>query len=223
MMICGSQFSKSMRSLPRVMRVRSSRSSIKRACNFTLRLISCTSSTNSWGIFLAFSQVSRCRKRRRKRSAQFMAQCRKKIILGLARFLRCNFLSLELPATDLVGDVARDFGIAPKRSLVVAQRSEYDFGFKSRSILADAEPLITNVPATSCFAQITLGLASSDVFCGIETGKVLTYNFSRHVAFDLLGSLVPRHDSAVRIEHVNGVFFDAIHKNVELFGCLMQD
>ena len=173
--------------------------------------------------FSVLLQVSRCRKRRRKRSAQFMAQCRKKIILGLARFLRCNFLSLELPATDLVGDVARDFGIAPKRSLVVAQRSEYDFGFKSRSILADAEPLITNVPATSCFAQITLGLASSDVFCGIETGKVLTYNFSRHVAFDLLGSLVPRHDSAVRIEHVNGVFFDAIHKNVELFGCLMQD
>src|SRR5206468_7930456 len=114
---------------------------------------------NFFGVVL---QVSRCRKRRRKRSAQFMAQCRKKIVLGLARFLGCDLLSLGLPAADLIGDVACNFGIAPELSLVVAQRSKYDFGFKSRSILADAQPLITNVPVTGCFAQITLGLASSD-------------------------------------------------------------
>jgi len=61
--------------------------------------------------------------------------------------------------------------------------------------------------------------ASGNVFCGIKTGKVLPYNFLRHVAFDLLCSCVPRHDSAVRVEHVDGVFFDAIDQNVELFGC----
>ena len=52
-----------------------------------------------------------------------MAQRREKIILGLACFLRCDFLSLEFPAADLIGDIACDFGIPPKFSLVVAQRS----------------------------------------------------------------------------------------------------
>jgi hypothetical protein len=82
--------------------------------------------------------------------------------------------------------------------------------------------LITNASATGCFAQIALGLASSNIFGGIKTGKVLPYNFFWSVAFDLLCSRVLRHDNAVRIEQVDGVFFDAIHENVELFGCLMQ-
>ena len=60
-----------------------------------------------------------------------MAQCCQKIVLGLARFLRCDFFSLELPAADLIGDVAGDLGIAPELSLVVAQRGKYDLGFKS--------------------------------------------------------------------------------------------
>src|SRR5207237_3704987 len=142
---------------------------------------------------------------------QFMTKHLKYIHYGLSLYLRCAFLILGLPAADLIGDVACDFGIAPERSLVVAQRGKYDFGFKSRSILADAKPLVTNVSATGCFAQITLGLASRDVFCGIETGKVRTYNFRRHVAFDLLCSLVPRHDSAVQVEPVTGVLFEPTH------------
>jgi len=33
---------------------------------------------------------------------------------------------------------------------------------------------------------------------------------------------VPRHHIAIRINHVDGVFFDAIHQNVELFGCAVK-
>jgi len=67
-----------------------------------------------------------------------------------------------------------------------------------------------------------LRLPNRNIFCGIKTGEVLTYNFLRLIAFYLLCSRVLGHDSAVWIEEVDGVFFDAIHENVELLGRLMQ-
>ncbi len=53
------------------------------------------------------------------------------------------------------------------------------FGFKSGSILADAQPLIANVSAPRRFAQIALGLVRSDVLRRIEAGKVLADDFVR--------------------------------------------
>jgi len=39
-----------------------------------------------------------------------MAERCQKIVLSLARFLRCNFFCFKLPAAYLVGDVACNFG-----------------------------------------------------------------------------------------------------------------
>src|SRR2546423_1433959 len=119
--VCVSQISTSRRSLPRVMRVRSSRSSINRACNFTLRLMSWTSSTT--------------------RATQ-------KLLVF----------------------------VLPRRNVVRR----------------------------------------------IKAGKVFADDFLRCVAFDFLSACVPRHHNTVRIEHVDGVLFHAIHQNVELLGCLRQ-
>ena len=60
-----------------------------------------------------------------------MAERREKVILSLACFLRCDFLSFNFSTADLIGDVACDLGVAADVSLVVAQRSQYNFGFKS--------------------------------------------------------------------------------------------
>ena len=76
--------------------------------------------------------------------------------------------------------------------------------------------------STRCFTQIALRLTAGNILRGIEAGKVLPDDFLRRVALDFLCPWVPRHHVAVRVEHVDRVFFHAIHQNVELLGCLMQ-
>ena len=44
----------------------------------------------------------------------------------------------------------------------------------------------------------------------------------REVTFDFLGACVPGDDVAGGIQQVNGVLFDAIHQNVELFDSFVQ-
>jgi hypothetical protein len=74
---------------------------------------------------------------------------------------------------------------------------------------------------TSRFAQIALRPVSSNILGCIKTGEVFPDNFVCRVSFNLLCTGIPCHDVAGRVEHVDGVFFDAIHQNVELFGRLV--
>ena len=75
--------------------------------------------------------VTHCRQGWGQRRAQFVAQRREKVILGPARFQRCNFLRFRFPAADLVGDVARDLGITSDIAPSVAQYGYDNLGLES--------------------------------------------------------------------------------------------
>ncbi len=74
---------------------------------------------------------------------------------------------------------------------------------------------------TSGFAQIALRLVSSDILDCIKAGEVFSDNFFRRVSLDFLCARIPCHDVAGRVEHLDGVFSDAINQHVELFGRLV--
>src|SRR5258705_13418477 len=115
-----------------------------------------------------------------------MAERREKIILGLARFLRGGFFRFKFPTANLVGYIACDLGISADVALLVEQCSKHYFGFKSRSIFADARALIPNISSTGCFAEIALRLSSRDVVRRVEARKIFPDNFLGCVPFDFL-------------------------------------
>ena len=92
---------------------RSRRSSINRACNCTLRLISCTPSANSGGSFAAFSSKWVAAARAGVSGVRSSWLSAAKVILSLACFLGRDFFRFKFPAANLIGDVARDFGLSP--------------------------------------------------------------------------------------------------------------
>ena len=84
-----------------------------------------------WRKFLrVILEVGGCCQSRRQRRAQLMAERGQKIVLRLACFLRCNFFRFKLPAPNLVGDVACDFGKAANFPGIIAKGSNDNFRFE---------------------------------------------------------------------------------------------
>jgi hypothetical protein len=79
---------------------------------------------------------------------------------------------------------------------------------ESRSIFANAQPLVANVPFARCLAQIALRLFGRNILRRVEAGEIFPDDFGRRVLLDLLGALVPCHHVSRRINHIDGVFFD---------------
>jgi hypothetical protein len=63
----------------------------------------------------------------------------------------------------------------------------------------------------SRFPQVALRLFGSNIIRRVKTGEVLSNNLICGVLFDFLCARIPGHDVTSRIEHIDGVFFDAIH------------
>ena len=131
-----------------------------------------------WGKFLrVILQVGGCCQSRRQRRAQFMAERCQKVVLSLTSFLRCDFFRFKLAASNLVGYVARDFRETPNVSRLITKRGNDNLRFERRSVLADAQALITNLPPTRGFAQVALRFPGGNIVCCVEGGEVLADDF----------------------------------------------
>jgi hypothetical protein len=106
-----------------------------------------------------------------------MAERCQEIVLRLACFLSYDFFRFKLAAPNLVGDVTCDFGETPNFSSLITKRSNDNFRFERRSVLADAQTLITNVSPTRGFAQVALWFAGGNVVCCIKGGEVFANDF----------------------------------------------
>src|SRR5215468_7175409 len=151
-----------------------------------------------------------------------MAEGCKKVVLRFACLLRCDFFCFKLAAPNLVGDVACDFGETANLPGVITKRG-YDYlRFERRSVLADAQTLITNVSAARGFAEVALRFSGGNVIRRIEGGEVFADDLLSRVTFDFLRTGVPGDDIAVGVQQVDGVLFDAIYQDMELLGGLVQ-
>src|SRR5215831_9030172 len=106
-----------------------------------------------------------------------MAERCQKIVLRFACFLSCDFFRFKFAAPYLVGYVACDFGEPPNFPGLITKRSNDNFCFERRSVLADAKTLITNVSSTRGFSQVALRFASGNVVSCIEGGEVFADDF----------------------------------------------
>src|SRR5262249_20263027 len=105
---------------------------------------------------------------------------------------------------------------------LITKRSNDNFCFERRSVLADAKTLITNVSSTRGFSQVALRFASGNVVSCIEGGEVLADDFVARETLNFFRTRVPGNDVAIGIQKVNGVLLDAIHEDMELFDGIVQ-
>ncbi|MNL46710.1 hypothetical protein D3C87_1694480 [compost metagenome] len=110
------------------------------------------------------------------------------------------------------GDVARDFGKAQQRALVVVDGVDHHVGPEQRAVLAYPPPFSFEAALFAGGGQSALRQARRLVFFAVEAGKVLADYFFLRIALGALRPGVPVGDGAVRMQHVDGVVDDALHK-----------
>src|SRR5690606_21241217 len=82
-------------------------------------------------------------------------------------------------------------------------------------VFAQAPALVLEAPLPARHLQLVVGPALGERFGGIEDGEVLADDLLGRVALDALGTLVPAHDAAVRVEEEDAVVLDGLHHQPE--------
>src|SRR5204863_6349084 len=90
------------------------------------------------------------------------------------------------------------------------------------AVLADPPALVLDPPRGGRLAEQPLRLAGGDVLLRVEHREVLADDVGPGVALQPLGTAVPAHDGAVRIDEEEGVLLHAVDQQAEALVGLLQ-
>jgi hypothetical protein len=115
----------------------------------------------------------------------------------------------------LLGNIPGDLGEALQDMLVVIERGEDDVGVEDGPVLALAQSYTLVAAIFQGALEVEEGLSEPVVFIGIKDGNVLADDLGFAISFDLLGAIVPAHDTAFRINEENSIVFDMPDEETE--------
>src|SRR5271163_442415 len=120
------------------------------------------------------------------------------------------------------GGVAGDLSETDQVAFGIFQRGNDHVGPELRAVFAQPPTFILDAAVTKGNLEFALRLAGVDVLLGIKTGEVFADYFGSFVALDALSSSVPGADTAVGLEHEDGIVMHRLDEELELLSGLMQ-
>ena len=114
------------------------------------------------------------------------------------------------------GQVASDLGETSEHPRVVANGSDDHVGPEARAVFSDTPTFGLHATVAQRGIQKQPRHPPCLVLGRVEHGKVSSDNLVGLVPLDEAGTLVPRHDVPVGVEHEDGVVADALHHEAEL-------
>ena len=114
-----------------------------------------------------------------------------------------------------LGEVASDLRKPTKFSVEIVDRAQDDVGPEAGAVFAHPQSVDLHSAVSDYRREVTLGLTALCGFRGVETFDGAPDDFRRRVADDSFRAQVPACDAAVRVEHENRVFLDAVDEQSE--------
>src|ERR1700691_3718541 len=149
------------------------------------------------------------------------------LLVGGLEFQRVLMLRLVKRPDFFLGllalsNVARNLAEAAKLALGAVHRGDDHVSPEPGTVLAHPPSLVLKSAVPPRHFQFMGGLARLDIFGSKKAIVVLTDDFRRGVSLDSLRTLVPAHDSALRIEHQDRIVLDALNQQPKALLCLQH-
>src|SRR5688572_20567075 len=115
----------------------------------------------------------------------------------------------------LLADIARDLGESDKRAVPVPYRVDNDACPETRAVLAHTPALGFIFALFTGGAKRARRQSGLAILVGEEAGEMLADDLVGFIALEAARSRIPGGDTAVRLEHIEGVIGDRIDQKLE--------